>query len=186
MGLASLNSNKLRSSLTILGITIGVFSVVGVMTALSAIRSSIDKNLGVFAGGVFQVSKMPAIRINNGWWNYRDRPRIDYRQARRFKIMMESESDALVCNYLSDGGEIARYKDRKTGGNVNVIVTNENYMECFPLDVEFGHNLTNEDVEFNRTVTVIGSNIAWFSFRWKIPSGSKLCKKARNTRWWVY
>jgi putative ABC transport system permease protein len=67
MGLASLNSNKLRSSLTILGITIGVFSVVGVMTALSAIRSSIDKNLGVFAGGVFQVSKMPAIRINNGW-----------------------------------------------------------------------------------------------------------------------
>jgi len=170
-------TNKLRSSLTILGITIGVFSVVGVMTALSAIRSSIDKNLEVFTGGVFQVSKMPAIRINNGWWNYRDRPRIDYRQARRFKIMMESESDALVCNYLSDGGEIARYKDRKTGRNVNVIGTNENYMECFPLDVEFGHNLTNEDVEFNRTVTVIGTNIASVLFPVEDPIGKQIVQE---------
>jgi len=88
--------------------------------------------------------------------------------------MMESESDALVCNYLSDGGEIARYKDRKTGRNVNVIGTNENYMECFPLDVEFGHNLTNEDVEFNRTVTVIGTNIASVLFPVEDPIGKQI------------
>ena len=83
MGLASLNANKLRSSLTILGIAIGVFSVVGVMTALSAMRSSIDKGLEVFGGGVFQISKYPAVQINDGWWNYRNRPKIDDRQARR-------------------------------------------------------------------------------------------------------
>ena len=174
MGLVSLNSNKLRSSLTILGIAIGVFSVVGVMTALSAMRSSIDKGLEVFAGGVFQVSKMPAVQINDGWWNYRDRPRIDYRQARRFKITMESETDAIVAMYLADGGEIARYKDRKTERNTRVIGTNENYLECFPMDVEFGRNLTTEDVEFNRTVTVIGAEIQEQLFPDEDPLGKQI------------
>lgn len=174
MGLVSLTSNKLRSSLTILGIAIGVFSVVGVMTALSAMRSSIDEGLEVFAGGVFQVSRMPAVRINDGWWNYRDRPRIDYRQARRFKLMMESESDAIVCMYLADGGEIARYKERKTERNTRVIGTNENYLECFPMDVELGRNLTSEDVEFNRTVTVIGSEIRETLFPDEDPLGKQI------------
>ena len=51
----ALGTNKLRSGLTILGITIGVFSVVGVMTALSAIRKSIDTSLNVFAANVFEI-----------------------------------------------------------------------------------------------------------------------------------
>ena len=177
MGLASLKSNKLRSSLTILGIAIGVFSVVGVMTALSAMRSSIDKNLEVFAGGVFQISKYPAVRINDGWWNYRDRPRIDYRQSRRFKMLLESESDNIVCIYLGDGGEIARYKDRKTARNLRVIGTNENYLECFPMDVEFGRNLTSEDVEFNRTVTLIGSEVANALFPDENPLGKLIVQR---------
>lgn len=45
----SLGTNKLRSMLTMLGIAIGVFSVVGVMTALSAIRQSIDRGLSILA-----------------------------------------------------------------------------------------------------------------------------------------
>jgi putative ABC transport system permease protein len=177
MGLVSLNSNKLRSSLTILGIAIGVFSVVGVMTALSAMRLSIDKGLEVFGGGTFQISKFPAVQINDGWWNYRDRPRIDYRQARRFKIMMESDSDALVCMYLTDGGEIARYKDRKTKRNLRVIGSNENYLECFPIELEFGRNLTTEDVEFNRTVTVVGAEIVKALFPNENPLGKTISQK---------
>ncbi len=177
MGLVSLNSNKLRSSLTILGIAIGVFSVVGVMTALSAMRSSIDKGLEVFAGGVFQVSKYPAVRINDGWWNYRDRPRIDYRQARRFKILMESESDSLVCMFLGDGGEIASYKDRKSERNLRIIGSNENYLECFPMDVEYGRNLSAEDVEFNRTVTVIGANVVKALFPDENPIGKVITQR---------
>lgn len=183
MGLASLNSNKLRSSLTILGIAIGVFSVVGVMTALSAMRSSIDKGLEVFSGGVFQISKYPAVRINDGWWNYRDRPRIDYRQARRFKILMESDSDAVVCIYLADGGEIARYKDRKTNRSMKVIGTNENYLECFPVELESGRNLTTEDVEFNRTVTVIGAEVVKALFPHEDPLGKQISQ--RGTRYTV-
>jgi putative ABC transport system permease protein len=60
----ALGTNKLRSGLTILGITIGVFSVVGVMTALSAIRQSIDTSLNVFAANVFEISKKSMMMMN--------------------------------------------------------------------------------------------------------------------------
>ena len=45
LALASLGANKLRSTLTMLGITIGVFSVISVMTATGALQSSIETGL---------------------------------------------------------------------------------------------------------------------------------------------
>ena len=183
MGLTSLYSSKLRTCLTMLGIAIGVFSVVSVMTALSAVRSSIDKGLKVFGEGVFEVRKMPAVQVNDGWWNYRHRPKIDYRQARRFKMLMESESEAVVTMHLSDRGEIARYKDRKTPRNLNVIGTNEYYLTCFPLELDYGRNLTREDVEFSRTVTIIGYEVARSLFPNEDPLGKVIAQ--RGTRYQV-
>jgi putative ABC transport system permease protein len=174
MGLSSLASNKLRSSLTMFGIAIGVFSVVSVMTALSAMRSSIDKNLEVFSGEVFHVSRMPTIQINDGWWNYRDRPRFDYRQATRFKILMESNTESLVCLQMGQGGQIARYKDRKSDRNIRVTGTNENFLDCFAMNVEFGRNLVPEDVENGRTVAVVGVEIVKKLFPFEDPLGKQM------------
>ncbi len=177
LGLSSLKSNKLRSSLTILGIAIGVFSVVGVMTILSAIRQSIDSSLQVLGGEVFDISRMPQMQMNDGWWNYRHRPVIDYRDARRFKMMMEENSDVLVVMHMRDGGEMATYKDRKSSRNLRIIGTNENHLDCFPQDVEFGRNLTSEDIEFNRAVTVIGSDVAKQLFPNEDPLGKTINQK---------
>ena len=65
LSLSSLRANFLRSLLTILGVSIGVFSVVGVMTALSAVRQSIDTSLNVFGADVFEISRNPAINLGN-------------------------------------------------------------------------------------------------------------------------
>ncbi len=57
MALGSLGVNKLRSSLTMLGITIGVFSVIGVMTAIGALRQSIESGLSFLGSNIVQVAK---------------------------------------------------------------------------------------------------------------------------------
>src|SRR5664280_1508753 len=56
---ASIGVNKLRSILTMLGITIGVFSVIGVMTTISALRGSIETGLSFLGSNTFQFSKWP-------------------------------------------------------------------------------------------------------------------------------
>jgi len=59
MALGSLGVNKLRSALTMLGITIGVFSVIGVMTAVSALRQSVESGLSFLGSNIIQVGKNP-------------------------------------------------------------------------------------------------------------------------------
>ncbi|MFM7750228.1 MAG: ABC transporter permease, partial [Opitutaceae bacterium] len=59
MAFRSLGVNKLRSFLTMSGITIGVFSVIGVMTTVSAMRGSIETGLSFLGVNMFQIGKYP-------------------------------------------------------------------------------------------------------------------------------
>ena len=59
MAIDSIQKNKLRSSLTLLGFSIGVFSVIGVMTAIRTLESSVESGLNVFATNTFVIQKYP-------------------------------------------------------------------------------------------------------------------------------
>ncbi|MGC9450766.1 MAG: ABC transporter permease [Oceanipulchritudo sp.] len=166
----ALGANKLRSGLTILGITIGVFSVVGVMTALSAIRQSIDTGLSIFAANVFEISKFPAIRMEGGradWWR---RPNIMPRQAMEFARRMEQEG-LPVTVYAVDHGERVRFEDRKTSPNNAIFGTNENFLLTNKYEIAYGRNLSATDLEFNRPVIVLGHDIEQELFPNQNPIG---------------
>ncbi|MBK1876403.1 ABC transporter permease [Pelagicoccus mobilis] len=156
---ASLGANFLRSSLTILGVSIGVFSVVGVMTALSAIRHSIDTSLNVFGANVLQVTKDPAIQIGHGSRRrHRGREPISPRQADIFKQEMDAIGIPTTLS-ASDGNERATYRDLKTQPRIRIIGTNENFLITNKYELDFGRNITPADIEFNRPVVVIGREI---------------------------
>ena len=60
MAWSSLGANKLRSALTMLGITIGVFSVISVMTAIGALQYSVENGISFLGSNIFQFAKYPA------------------------------------------------------------------------------------------------------------------------------
>ncbi len=166
----ALGTNKLRSGLTILGVSIGVFSVVGVMTALSAIRQSIDTSLNIFAANVFEISKYPAIQMEGGNRRWRNRPNISPRQAMEFAGRMEAEG--LPVTILSnDTGERVRFEDRKTNPNKTIFGVNENFLLTHKYDIAYGRNLSPADLEFNRPVIVIGHEIEQELFPNENPIG---------------
>src|SRR5271170_5174015 len=91
MAFGSLGVNKLRSALTMAGITIGVFSVIGVMTTVSALRGSIETGLSFLGSNMFQFGKYPTGITVDG----NNRRKIDMRrnitlaQAQRYQRLME-------------------------------------------------------------------------------------------------
>ncbi|MEX0330812.1 MAG: ABC transporter permease [Puniceicoccaceae bacterium] len=169
----ALGANKLRSGLTILGITIGVFSVVGVMTALSAIRQSIDTGLSIFAANVFEISKYPAIRMDDTWRKYRNRPSITPRQALEFAQRMAPEG-LPVTVYATDGGERVRYESNRTSPNIRICGANENFLLTHKYDLAYGRNINESDLEFNRPVIVIGHAIEQELFPTENPIGKSV------------
>ena len=73
MATDSIRKNKLRSSLTLLGISIGVFSVIGVMTAIRTLESSVESGLNVFAANTFVIQKNPEFNFGGDRRKYRNR-----------------------------------------------------------------------------------------------------------------
>ena len=94
MAWSSLGANKLRSSLTMLGITIGVFSVISVMTAVGALQYSIENGISFLGSNIFQFAKYPANVAASGdvREKYRNRRNITYLQALHYYRLMEGEA----------------------------------------------------------------------------------------------
>src|SRR5438128_6738022 len=63
LALAALSGHKLRSGLTLLGIVIGVFTVVSMMALLNGLQKSIDKQMGALGADVFQLQRWPAVQF---------------------------------------------------------------------------------------------------------------------------
>ena len=85
MAIDAIRQNKLRSILTLLGISIGVFSVIGVMTAIRTLESSVESGLNVFGTNTFVIQKWPGIMVDRGDEKYRNRKNIDNPQYEEFE-----------------------------------------------------------------------------------------------------
>src|SRR5687768_18525946 len=97
----ALRTNKLRSSLTILGVTIGVFSVIGVMTALSVIQNSIEGGLSFLGSNLFQFAKYPVISSSDPEEKYSNRQNITLEQANLYRRLMAGEAE-VICFKVFD------------------------------------------------------------------------------------
>ncbi|HRP04327.1 MAG TPA: ABC transporter permease [Opitutaceae bacterium] len=172
LALVALAANKLRSGLTMLGIAVGVFSVIGVMTVISGVRSSIESGLNVLGANSFQITKFPAINFGGPRPRFSNRRDIDYAIAARFKSMMGE--DVNVSLQLRRGGRVVSYHDRRTNPNISLGGADENFVTSRNYDISAGRNLGIEDVEFGRSVVVLGSDIVERLFINEEPLGKQV------------
>lgn len=155
---STLKANKLRASLTLAGIIIGVFSIIAIMTLLNALQAGIEGGLSELGSNTFQIQKFPAIEMGpQGRSKYRNRPDITYEQGMR---LIEK---ATVYKYIS----LEDYVYEKTI-KTNKETTNPNnyvggvlpqYLECNNRTVQFGRFFTETDLMNNSRVAVIGMDI---------------------------
>jgi len=169
LALDSLKANKLRSGLTMLGIAVGVFSVIGVMTVITGLRGSIESGLNVLGANSFQFSKYPAINFSDPRQRFANRRDIDYNQAARFKELMADS--AQVSLMLRRGGRVAIYADRRTNPNVILGGADENFITARNFEIAAGRNLGPDDVEFGRAVVLLGDELTKKLFLNESPLG---------------
>ncbi len=183
MALVSLGANKLRSFLTMSGITIGVFSVIGVMTAVTALRSSIETGLSFLGSNMFQFAKFPITGGGDGSQRRRMelRRNITLEQAMRYQHLMEGVSD-VVCLKVFDqtGGGQAVYNGRKTTPGLTFGGTNEHFLAANQYSIGQGRNFTPDDIELARPVCLVGLGITGKLFPSENPLGKMIKIKERT------
>jgi len=165
----AIRANKLRSTLTLLGISVGIFSVISVMTAIKTLESSIESGLNVFGTNTFMITKDPAIQFGRNE-KYRNRKNIDIDQYLALKeraklpILVSGGDD-------TDNVRLVTYKDKKTkqvprisGGDSGTLRTVNTY-------IADGRNLTEEDIHLSRSVCIIGADVVDALFPFEDPLG---------------
>jgi putative ABC transport system permease protein len=174
MALSSLGANKLRAALTMTGITIGVFSIISVMTAIGALQNSIESGISFLGSNIFQFAKYP-VNIDVGGETkkkYQNRRNVTYRQALHYYELMQGDAQeiCLKCFGYDLKGQ-AVYNGIKTTPSLTVVGTNRAFLTANAFTLGYGRNLTDEDVDFARDVLVIGKTIEKRLFPHESPIG---------------
>jgi putative ABC transport system permease protein len=174
MAWSSLGANKLRSSLTISGITVGIFSVISVMTTISALQSSIETGLSFLGANIFQFAKYPGTIHVSGDERYRNRRNIDYETYLKFARLV-GDRVQLITPKVFDENVQAVFENRKTNPNLEVCGTNQGFIIANDFSIASGRNLTPNDVELARNVCVVGKSVVERLF----PEGDAVGKTIR-------
>ena len=179
MTVEAIIQNKLRSILTLLGISIGVFSVIGVMTAIRTLETSIESGLNVFGTNTFMIQKTPAIQFGPGSRSkYRNRKNIDYRQ---YELLKErAKLPILVSAVDSEQERSIRYKDKLVNKTVEISGGDENALRTLNTFVEDGRSLTQDDIQFSRNVCLLGGDVIDKLFPFEDPLGKVIQIKGLN------
>ena len=174
MALQSIRQNKLRSSLTLLGIAIGVFSVIGVMTAITTMESSIQSGVNVFGANTFSFQKYPAIHLggHGSWEKFSKRQSITLDQFKKLKERAKTPSFVSVGDDM--WGATIKRGDNQAKKNVTVYAGDEWTARTYNTSIDDGRNITNDDVHYGRNVVVLGGDAQDQLFPFEYAIGKKI------------
>ncbi len=182
MAWESLRSNKLRSMLTLLGIVIGVFSVIAAVTAVQVIEVYFNDTFRGMGANTFYVSRVNTngIQIGPRDRSLRNRPNLTYDDMEQLRRRAE-----LPLSVAPDGwfGQMAvTYGSASTDPTVSLRGVNQDWAINNGFEVEDGRFLTEDDVRYARSVVVLGAPIVKRLFDVEQPIGKTVRIDGRQYR----
>jgi putative ABC transport system permease protein len=160
MAMSALASHKLRSALTLLGVTVGVFSIIIVMTAMRALQSNIENEMGELGTHTFAIQKFPAIFVggHDGWQKFWRRKNITWQQVQLLKEKANLAQSIAVETYFGRDRVISRFAEVDT--DVPMLGVSPESFRAKSWDLEHGRAILNSDLDGARAVCVLGHNLA--------------------------
>jgi putative ABC transport system permease protein len=159
MALTSVRTNKLRSILTLLGVVVGVFSIISVMTAVGVLRNSIEEGITQLGANTFQIQKYP-VGIGGGneaRRRARNRKDITYEQALavRDNATLAETVGIEVWRY----NRVVRWKGERTNPNVFLAGENPEGLETNDWSVDVGRSISKQDIDLAAPVIILGKAV---------------------------
>jgi putative ABC transport system permease protein len=174
MAMGALGAHKLRSALTLLGVLVGVFSIIVVMTTMRVMQNSIETEMRELGSATFQVQKMPIIFFEGPEGREQFWRRKDITLAQGVRLAEKATLARSVGMETSLwGGEVeTRYK--KTGPNVSLLGETPASLPARGWILAEGRFLLDTDVDSARDVCVLGAGLAKSVFPHGSPLGDHL------------
>jgi putative ABC transport system permease protein len=157
-GLNSIAGNRLRTVLTSAIIAIGITSLVGILTAIDGIQSSLSSSFEGLGANTFSILVEQQRGRSRGRTQQVDEP-ITFRQAVLFKRRFPYGATISVSSLVSGAAQV-KYGSKKTNPNIQLYGIDDTFLTVKNYKLASGRNLNANDVENSLNVTIIGSELA--------------------------
>jgi putative ABC transport system permease protein len=160
IAVAQMRSNMTRSTLTALGVIIGIVAVTLMGTAIGGISIGFDRSMAVLGDDVLYVTQWPW-KVVDDWWNYRDRKKIKTEYAERLNRMIEKtpNSNLIVAVPTSSVFRSIKYGGNQVD-NVFVLGTTSDFIVTSTIDCKEGRFFSDMESRGGASVVVIGYDVA--------------------------
>lgn len=187
--IVSLKSEKLRTFLSLFGVTIGIFSIVTVLCAVDSVKKNILEGIGSFGSDAMFIDKYPFVMGDvegaetdeNGnalqWWDYMQRPPITEEQFEYVYENLGLQGDIVWCKMFDGTVSFGRNK----ASDVNIMMTTEGVGGVMTLDVVMGRGISEQEFIHGANVALIGDWVAKALFAGADPIGKRIKLFGSNT-----
>ncbi len=170
----AIRSNRVRAILTMAIIAFGIMALVGILTAIDGLKSTLTEQFTMMGANSFSItSRSMDITVGDKHIRTRNHSHITFKEAMAFKERF-LEPAWVSISFSASGLAEYRFGNNKTNPNISVLGTDENYLTIAGQELESGRNFSHEDLAGNRHVVIIGKDIVRFLFPVVDPLGKEI------------
>jgi len=179
--LGALRGNILRTVLSLLGVTVGIFAIIAVFTFVDSLEKNIKDSLNFLGSGVIYLDKWP---FPGGeeykWWDYFRRPTPSYNEYKFLQAKLKNQSSIAI--YADRGNQVIR-RGTFSIGQISLIGGSQGFNDLQEINVDIGRYFTPDEIENGRGVAVVGYEVATALFPNNAnPLGESIKVKDQNFR----
>ncbi|MEI8114837.1 MAG: ABC transporter permease [Bacteroidia bacterium] len=170
----SLQGNKLRTFLSLLGITIGIFAIISVFTVIDSLENYIRNSLNSLGSNMVYIQKWPWAppegESEYPWWKYLNRPEPNIEETEELIRRSRNIQDAV---FFFGFNRTVQYENSKAE-NTEVLATTHELINTWSLEIEKGRYFTESESNSGASLAIIGSELATKLFDQNDPIGKMI------------
>lgn len=172
----SIKSDKLRTFLSLFGVTVGIFSIVAVFCAVDSLKSNIMEGVRSFGSDIVYIDRFPMTQEEGEdgeplqWWDYLQRPEIT---EENFEYVARNATLAESVVYVILGNGNASYR-RNNYSNAFLVITTDGLENVMSYSLAEGRDFSQMEIRGGSNVAILGYNVARELFGDSYPIGKKV------------
>jgi len=179
----SLRMNVFRTVLSLLGVTVGIFAIIAVLTVVDSLERSIKDSLDFLGTGVIYFQKWPFVPESGEeyeWWHYWRRPNVSYKE---FQFLEANLKNSSAVSIIGGSGNVLVKRESNSYNQTTLRGGSYLYNKVFNVPLVKGRYFSEEETEIGRNVAIIGHNIIKNLFYDTEPIGKEI--KIKNLKFTV-
>ncbi|MDX1627855.1 MAG: ABC transporter permease [Fulvivirga sp.] len=154
----ALKMNILRTVLSLLGVTVGIFAIISVFNLVDSLERNIKDSFSFLGSGLIYVNKWPYPdgKSEFKWWEYFKRPNPSYRE---FNVLKEKLTTYSAISIFVDTEGVVVKRESNSYNETELFGVSYDYKDISELEIIDGRYFTRNEIEAGRRVVIIGHDV---------------------------